>query len=118
MRVSRLDKNGDWTFGNGRASYATGSEAIRQNVITRIKSFKNDWFLDISSNIDWFNILGNRNNKKIIESEVRRVTLETEGVLTFDKMEIVENSKRNAIITIEFTTIFDKEIKAEIGITE
>lgn len=117
MRVSRLDTNGDWTFGKGRANYVADSEAIRQNVVTRLRSFKNDWFYDIDANIDWFNILGNRSNRKIIENEVRRVTLETEGVLTIDSYELVSVTKREATIILKFTTIFDDKIKVETGIS-
>ena len=115
MRVSRLI-NDDWTFGKGLANYTADSDAIRQNVITRLRSFKNDWFLDVEANIDWLNILGNRNNQETIESEIRRVTLETEGVLTIDHFEIVEIVDRNVTIQIEFTTIFDDKISTEIGI--
>ena len=46
MRVRAIDKNGDWTFGHSRNNYKTGIEAVKQSVVTRIKSFKNDWFLD------------------------------------------------------------------------
>lgn len=115
MKVSRLI-NDDWAFGKGLANYVADSEAIRQNVVTRLRSFANDWFLDVDANIDWLNILGNKNNQKIVESEIRRVTLATEGVLTFDYYEVVSISSRNINLKIKFTTIFDDRIETEIGI--
>lgn len=115
MKVSRLI-NQDWTFGKGLANYVTDNNAINQNVSTRLKSFKNDWFLDTEANIDWLNILGNKNNQGIIESEVRRVTLATEGVLTIDNFNILEINNRNVTIEIEYTTIFDQKIKTQVGI--
>jgi hypothetical protein len=117
MRVSRLI-NDDWTFGKGLANYVANSEAIRQNVVTRLRSFANDWFLDVTAEIDWFNILGNRNNQEIIESEVRRVVLATDGVLTIDKFAIVGITDRDATIQLSITTIFDDEISILIGIPE
>lgn len=115
MRVSRLDSGKDWTFGKGPANYAINSEAIRQNVETRLLSFANDWFLDVTLNIDWFNILGNRNNEQTIKNEVTRVVLETEGVLTLDKYEIVV-SEREATIKIKFTDIFEANVPALVSV--
>lgn len=115
MKVSRLIDS-DWSFGKGLANYKSDDDAINQNVITRLKSFKNDWFLDIEANIDWFNILGNKNNQEIIESEIRRVVLATEGVLTLDNLNILEIIGRNVTIEIKYTTIFNSTIQTEIGI--
>ena len=53
LKVRRLDKNHDWTFGQGFANYATESEAIAQNVQTRLWSFTNDWFLDLEHGLPW-----------------------------------------------------------------
>ena len=52
-RVRRLDKNHDWTFGQGFSNYATESDAIAQNVQTRLWSFANDWFLDLEHGLPW-----------------------------------------------------------------
>ena len=51
MRVRKLDKNGDWTFGNSQNNYINKKEALKQNVVTRIKSCKNDRFLNSETNI-------------------------------------------------------------------
>lgn len=110
MRVSRL-KNGDWQFGRSRANYITRSDAIAQNVVTRIKSFQNDWFLDLDAEIDWVTLLGSKNTKDQIQSEIERVTLSTPGVLRIDKLEIIENRKdRTAQINLDYTDIYNKQV--------
>ena len=116
MRVSKLI-NGDWTFGKGLGNYIANNSAIRQNVVTRLRSFANDWFLDTSANIDWLNILGVKNNQAVVESEIRRVILATDGVLTIDNFEITGLTKRELTISLQYTTIFDGKIKDIIGIT-
>ena len=116
MKVRRLNSDGDMTFGQGLANLASGSEAIRQNVVTRIKCFKNDWFLNIDEHIDWFNILGEKNNKSTILSEVKRVTAETYGVVKVTKIEVESESNRNAIINLNFTTIYDDEVYERVTI--
>jgi len=117
MSVRKLDSGGDWTFGQGRANYLTKSDEIAQNVQTRIRSFKNNWFLDTDANIDWFAILGNYNNEQTIRREVERVTLETFGVKSIENIDIVTNDSRKATINLAYTDIFNESFLSEIGIT-
>lgn len=117
MRVSGLDEDGDWRFGRGLAAYISRGDAIRQNVVTRLKSFRSDFFLDIDANIDWIDLLGRRDTKDEIMRAVERITLATEGVTTITKLEIeVKTSTRNATIMLAFGTIFDDEFNEEITI--
>ena len=106
MKVRRLNKDNDWSFGNGKANYLKDNDAILQNVATRIKSFKNDWFLDGESHIDWFTILGSKENKQTIINEVERVTLSTEGVTKINLIELSESDQRSAKISIVLDTIY------------
>ena len=117
MKVAGLDKNNDWQFGKGKASYKTQADAVRQNVITRLRFFQFDWFLDNKYGIDWLTLLSNRNTESIIKREVERIVLSTEGVAKINSLSIVTNNKRNATISLDFSTIFDKSYNEEIGIT-
>lgn len=114
MRVSGLDENGDWRFGRGLAVYISRADAVRQKVVTRLKSFKTDFFLDVDANIDWIDLLGRRETKEDVLREVERVTLSTDGVTVIARLEIeVKTSTRNATIMLSFGTIFDDEIISE-----
>ncbi len=106
MRVAAIDSNLDWTFGKGRANYITESELVRQNVLTRIKSFQFDWFLDTTAHIDWMTILGNRNNEKTVIDEIRRITLSTLGVAIIEELSIVSIESRHATIKLKFIDIY------------
>lgn len=116
MRV-RKNNGGDWSFGRGRADYVKDNEAIKQNVETRLKSFKNDWFLDIDANIDWFDLLGRKGTQAEIEREVERVTLATEGVLQVNKLQLTKRL-RNVIISIDITTIFNDRLTIGLGLEQ
>jgi len=116
MSVRRLDSNGDWTFGRGLANYIKRGAEIRQNVVTRIKSFKHDWFLDIEANIDWLNILSQRENQVTILREIRRVVLNTPGVKTILNLEVLEVTQRRASLLLRYTTIYDDEFLEQIGV--
>ena len=118
MLVSGLNSDGDWRFGRGRAAYLKDAEAVRQNVVTRLKSFKRDCYTDTEANIDWVLLLGSRGTKNTIEREVERVVLSTDGVTTITELSInVSVSTRAATIMLSFNTIFDRSFSEKIGIT-
>lgn len=117
MRVRSLAKDGDWSFGNGKANYKNDLNFIKQSAVTRVKSFKYDWFLDIQANIDWWNILGQKNNEEIIRSQVYKTISETEGVTAIKRLDLsVNRETRNAVITVDLKTVFDDINNLEITI--
>ena len=118
MRVSRLDADGDWTFGKGRANYLRRSEAIRQSVVTRLRSFTSDWFLDVNHGLPWLEMLGERNTQKRILREIERSVLETEGVRAIDRLRLVSvDSNRAAEIELTFIDIFDTRYDETVSVT-
>ena len=116
MAVRKLDNNFDWTFGKSKAQYLTGSDEIAQNVVTRLRSFKFDWFLDSQANIDWLTILGSKSNRQIIINEVSRVTAETDGVKNIIEVSVVEVTNRDAKIQLRYIDIYDNEFSQELDI--
>lgn len=107
MRVAQITASGDWKFGSGKAQYVANSAAIRQNVVTRLRSFTNDWFADVKHGLDWFNLLGSRGNEKKILAAIEKTVLETPGVSTIITLRLDQiDLNRKASITLEFTTLF------------
>jgi len=107
MKVSGLSRTGDWRFGRGRAVYVRDSDAIRQNVVTRIRSFRGDWFLDVRAHIPWIELLGRPNSRNRILREVERVTLATDGVVRLTQLDIEHNrADRRATIILSYEDIF------------
>jgi len=58
MIVRALDATHDWQFGKGRNDYKRNLNAVVQNINTRLNSFLGDCFFDMGGGIDWFNLLG------------------------------------------------------------
>lgn len=111
MRVSGLDSDGDWRFGKGKANYLRRSEAIQQNVVTRLRSFTDDWFLNITNGLPWIDMLGSRNNETRILREIERVVLSTEGVRSIERIELISiDENRNAVIHVSLTDIYGVQI--------
>jgi len=109
MRVSGLTSGGDWRFGRGKANYLQRSDAIRQNVVTRLRSFTDDWFANVDAGIPWIQVFGQRGNRDRISREIERTVLATEGVRAITRLRIVSvDQNRGARIELAFRDIFDE----------
>lgn len=115
MRTRRLDENGDWTFGRGRESYATKSACVRQKVETRIRSFKQDWFLDREHGLDWLGNMSRRGNRVKLESVIRSCILQTNGVKTLTAFETHYVPKtRRLSVAATFADIYGNESEVTV----
>lgn len=101
--VRAVDEDGDWTFGAGAQSYRRDRDAMEQSIRTRLLSWNGDCFFALPEGVDWNNYIG-PGRKRSLDQDIKRVLLQTEGVLT-----IAEGSYRSEIdpatrtITIEAT---------------
>ena len=117
MRVSKITDLGDWAFGRGKSNYIAKSAAVRQNVLTRLRSFTNDYFADVTAGGDWIFIIGQRNNKDMIINQVEKIVLKTYGVRSIDKLEIIStDSDRHATIELKYTDLFNETYLEQVAI--
>lgn len=80
MLFRNLDADGDWQFGAGFSSLASAQKAIGLNIKTRIQSWVGDCFFDMAAGIDWVNRLGSKNQRTLLELDLRRIILQSQGV--------------------------------------
>jgi len=81
MIIRNLDQNGDWVFGQGNGNYLTQNNAIGLNIKTRLLSWVGDCFFDLGAGIDWLNRLSKKNQRQLLENDIRRVILQSYGVV-------------------------------------
>ena len=79
MIVRALDSDGDWTYGKGKNNYLTDLNAVVQNINSRVKSFLGDCFFDLGAGIDWFHLIGSK-NQTTLNLSIAAVILNTEDV--------------------------------------
>lgn len=77
--VRALDNNHDWTFGAGKGNYLSANAAIVQNINTRLNSFLGNCFFDLGAGIDWFNLLGAK-DQTALQLAISSVILNTDQV--------------------------------------
>jgi hypothetical protein len=116
MIFRTLDADGDWEFGSGVGNYAAKDRAIGLNIATRLRSWVNDCFFDVNAGIDWLNRLGYKNQKALLEHELKALILKSEGVtglLNFDT--VLVNRRFQA--TYNITTIYSQSYQDSIEVT-
>lgn len=114
MSVAGITKDGDWIFGRGKASYKTKSDEIRQRVVTRLRLFTNDWFLDITAGNPWIELFGSKNSQDKILRTIERSVILTEGVRSLDSLEIIEITNREAQIRFSYTDVFNNQFNEQV----
>jgi hypothetical protein len=88
MKYRKLDANDDYQFGNGNADFHKDTpETVAQAVVTRLRLWAAEWFLDTTDGTPYqAGVLG-KNNKAKADASVRERILGTTGVsgiLEFD----------------------------------
>lgn len=115
MLFRNLDQNGDWQFGKGLQDITDLDTAIGLNIRTRILSWVGDCFWDTEAGIDWVNRLGSKNSQDLLDLDLRRLILQSEGVTGLVNFDI-KVINRGFQATYVVTTIYGKEYANTINI--
>lgn len=117
MIVRAVDGNNDWTFGKGKNDYVSANKAIEQDIQTRLQSFLGDCFFALDAGLDWFNLLGSK-NQLALELAVRASILNTEGVTGIVNVVInLEPSTRRIDMKYTVNTIYTVVNASAVPIT-
>ncbi len=103
--VRALDSLGDWTFGAGFNDYKSGAVAVAQNISTRLNSFIVDCFFDQGAGLNWFGLLGSKDEISL-HLAVSAVILNTADVVSITELFITLNSQRKVSIAYTVSTSF------------
>lgn len=105
MRVRALDNSHDFLYGKGQNDYVTANAAIAQNINTRLSSFLGDCFFDQGAGVDWFNLLGGKDEISI-NLAVSAVILNTDGVTGIIQTTITLDATRVLTVAYNVQTIY------------
>ena len=86
MKFRNLDENHDWTFGRGLSNYTDRNNAIKLNIKTRLLSWLNDCFFAQDEGIDWYNRLGKKGQRALLEADIKKTIIESEDVTAVIKI--------------------------------
>jgi hypothetical protein len=82
MRVRAMSASGDMTFGQGSANFLVSSPAaVAQLVLTRLRLWTGQWFLDLSAGTPWLTQVLGTGTAALYDAAIRTTILTTPGVL-------------------------------------
>jgi hypothetical protein len=103
MKYRKLDQNNDMTFGNQRADfYIDTAEGVAQAVMTRLKLWVGEWFLDVSEGTAYQQAVLGTGTRETIEPAIRTRLLDTQGVESIDRF-LVKINPTTRVVSIEAT---------------
>ncbi len=81
MKYRKLDASDDYTFGTGGDFYQNQPEAVAQAILTRLRLWYGEWFLDVADGMPWNEeVLGKRFKTRNPDGAIKTRILGTEGV--------------------------------------
>lgn len=110
-----LDEKRDWQFGAGKQNYVDKNKAIGLNIKTRILSWVGDCFFNQAAGIDWNNRLGTLGQRRLLEADLRRIILKSEGVTGINSIDIVVNG-RDFSASYSVNTVYSKEYRDSLTV--
>lgn len=108
MRYRILDQNGDMTFGSGQLNfYRDSPEAVAQAVMTTLKLWLGEWFIDQTVGVPYQQGVLGTNKKTSIEPTIRNAILNTIGVQSIESFSIdIDANTRTTKINATINTVY------------
>lgn len=115
MIIRQVDTLGDWAFGRGRSSYVTRGAAVAQNIATRLRSFTGDCFFDAEAGVDWWNLLGAK-DQTALNLAIAAAILNTKDVTKLQRVSVlVDPVTRNLSVAWQVETSFSSVVSGQFN---
>lgn len=104
-----LDASHDLYLGSRAGiAIAEGGDAVVQGILTRLRLFRGEWYLDVEAGTPWYQkILADGADIRIIETELKKQINDTPDVESILSFGLSFNRAQRAItVTFEVTTPF------------
>lgn len=94
MRYRALDKNGDMQLGR---FLENTPEAVAQAVLTRLRLWREEWFLDVTEGTPWAQLVLGHGTQNTALQALRQRILDTEGVLELTHLSFEQDEQRRSV---------------------
>lgn len=116
MNFRALDSNGDWTFGNGVQNYLVEADAINVDIATALKTFLNECFFALNFGVDWWNLIGSKNQQGII-LQCRTMIVSRYGVVKINEVQVIlDRVTRKLSISYNVDTIYSRGVSNTVTV--
>lgn len=116
MIYRKLDEDGDYTFGgNGNSFYRNDPLGVSQSVITRLRLWENEWFLDINEGMPYIGGVMGKYTLEDVDSIVKERIINTEGVIEITSYQSSFNPDlRKFSVSVTISTLYGDAVINEV----
>jgi len=112
MTYRKLDDNGDYSFGGSLNSfYQNDPLGVAQAVVTRLKLWENEWFLDLTDGTPYIGGVLGKYTMDVFDMNIKDRILNTEGVteiLEYDST--FDGDLRKVSISVKIDTLYGQTV--------
>ena len=118
MRYRKLTATGDYPFGNNQFDFHRDTpEMVAQKVMTRLKLWINEWFLDIEEGTPWLQGVLGKQQRSTYDTVLRERVLDTEGVVKIVFYEsLLDSETRKLKVSMIIDTIYGESNLIEVEV--
>lgn len=113
MKVRTLDSNWDFKFGRSKQDYAVDSLGCAYDVKQKIQCWYEDCFFDMTTGIDYKNLLGEKGGKEELDNAIKKILLVEPDITEISYFDS-SVSGRTYSATIRFKTVYNESIEVKI----
>lgn len=108
MRYRLLDANLDYSFGQGSQNFLVNSpQTVAQAVLTGLKLFAGEWFLDSTVGMPWYSQVVGNNTTSLYDTAIKAQILSTQGVASIvSYSSVLSRGARSLAVNALITTIY------------
>lgn len=108
MKYRQLSSSGDYTFGAGGGNfYQDVPNAVAQAVMTRLKVFEGEWFLDTTYGTPYSSQILGAGTISTYDAAIQQVILGTQGVTSIASYASgVDPATRSAVVSCTINTVY------------
>ena len=106
MRYRQLDSNGDFVFGSGVQFLVNTPAAVAQAVLTKLKLFAGEWFLDSGVGTPYSTQILGTNTQGTRDMAIKTVILNTPGVTSLALYSSSVDANRKFTVNATINTIY------------
>lgn len=111
-----LDKDGDWTWGNGVQNYVTGQAATVLDISTALRVFLGEVFFALDFGVDWWNLISNKDEQGVI-IQCRKIIAERDDVTRINQVTAALNSRARYLqVTFNINTVYSRNTTAIVAV--
>ena len=116
MIYRKLDSEGDYTFGgNENSFYRNDPLGVSQSVITRLRLWENEWFLDIVEGMPYLGGVMGKYTLEDVDSIIKERIINTEGVVEITSYESSFNPDlRKFSVSVTISTLYGDAVINEV----